>query len=71
MECVEIDCPICDDGKLHKMDVLEVRSGKYRRRGAEFDAIIYIVVCRDCGTRGVIRKVEQIKMESYEFPFEG
>lgn len=70
MEYIEIDCPICDDAKLHKAEVLQVRKGKFRRRTSEFDATILIVRCTDCGTKGIVRKVEQINMESYEFPFE-
>ncbi len=71
MEMIDIDCPICDDGKLHKAEVLKRVNGKYRRRTAEFDAIIMIVRCLDCGTVGIVRKVETIGMESYEFPYEG
>ncbi len=70
MAYLEIDCPICDDGKLHKVEIVEERRGKFKRRNAEFDATIYIVICQDCGTKGIVRRVEQINMESYEFPFE-
>lgn len=70
MEFIEIDCPICDDGKLHKAEVLEVKNGKFRRRTAEFDAVIFIVRCTDCTTKGIVRRVEQIGMENYEFPLE-
>jgi len=70
MDYIEIDCPICDDGKLHKAEVLEVKEGKFRRRAAEFDATVFIVRCLDCKTKGIVRKVEQVNMESYEFPYE-
>lgn len=70
MERIEIDCPICDDGKLHEVEVLEIKKGTFRRRSAEFEAVVFIVRCLDCGTKGIVRKVEAIGMESYEFPCE-
>ncbi|MET1125063.1 MAG: hypothetical protein ABWW66_07405 [Archaeoglobaceae archaeon] len=67
----EIDCPICDDGTKHRVEVLKCVDGKFRRRNAEFDAKVYIVRCLDCGTTGLVRVVEQVGMELYEFPYEG
>ncbi|RLI85609.1 MAG: hypothetical protein DRP01_05850 [Archaeoglobales archaeon] len=68
---VEIDCPICNDGKKHVADVLKVTRGKVRRGRYEYDAVEMIVRCRDCGTVGAYRKIESVNMESYEFPYEG
>ncbi len=68
---IEIDCPICNDGKKHSAEVLKVMKGKFRRRRAEFDAIVMIVECKDCKTKGIYRRVDAIDMESYEFPYEG
>ncbi|WP_202319055.1 hypothetical protein [Archaeoglobus neptunius] len=70
MEFIEIDCPICDDGKTHRARILETKKGKFKRRTSEFDATVFIVLCEDCKTKGIVRRVEQINMESYEFPFE-
>jgi uncharacterized Zn finger protein len=68
---IEIDCPICDDGKKHIAEVLKVKKGKFRRRNAEFEAVIMIIRCNDCKTRGLYRRVDDINMENYEFPYEG
>ncbi len=68
---IEIDCPICNDGKKHIAEVLKVSEGKFRRRSAEFDAIVMIVKCKDCGTIGIYRRVDSINVENYEFPYEG
>uniref|UniRef100_A0A7C4WCA5 Uncharacterized protein n=1 Tax=Geoglobus ahangari TaxID=113653 RepID=A0A7C4WCA5_9EURY len=68
---IEIDCPICNDRKKHVAEVLKVFEGKFRRRSAEFDAIIMIVKCKDCKTIGIYRRVDSINMENYEFPYEG
>ncbi len=70
MEFMEIDCPICDDGKLHRAEIIEKKTGTFKRRCAEFEAEIYIVKCVDCKTTGVVRRVPQIGMESYEFPYD-
>ncbi len=67
---IEIDCPICDDGKKHVAEVIEVKKGIFKRRSAEFEAIVMVVKCRDCGTKGIVRRVEVIGMESYEFPYD-
>ncbi len=71
MEFIEIDCPICDDGKKHKAEVLKIKRSKYTRRMTEFDMTVMLVRCLDCGTKGVIRKIESLGMENYEFPYEG
>ncbi len=70
MEVIRIDCPICDDGKQHEAEVIEIKKGVFRRRTAEFEATVLIVRCLDCGTTGIVRKVDAIGMESYEFPYE-
>ncbi len=70
MEYIEIECPICDDGRLHRAEVIEKKKGTFKRRCSEFEAEILIVRCMDCRTTGVVRKVPQIGMESYEFPHE-
>jgi len=71
MEFIEIECPICDDGKKHKAEILKVKKEKYRRRLAEFDMTVMLVRCLDCGTKGIYRRIEGVGMESYEFPYEG
>ncbi|RLI87144.1 MAG: hypothetical protein DRO98_04460 [Archaeoglobales archaeon] len=67
---IEIDCPICNDGKKHKAEVLEERKGKFKRKRAEFDAEVFIVRCRDCGTIGMYKVVKQANLEFYYFPYE-
>ncbi len=70
MEIIKLDCPICDDGQLHDAEVIERRRGTIKVRSSEFEGEVMIVRCLDCGTVGIIRKIESIGMESYEFPYE-
>lgn len=67
---IEIECPICNDGKRHKAEILREFEGKYRRRYSEFEAKIYLVKCSDCKTLGIVRVVRDLNLELYEFPYE-
>ncbi len=68
---IEIECPVCGDGKKHKAEIIKIRKGKFRRGLAEFDVTVMIVKCLDCKTTGLYKRVEDLGMESYEFPYEG
>ncbi len=61
MEEIEIDCPVCDDGKKHKAIVLQrVKSEKKNREILE-------VKCKDCGSVGRIIRLGDIDTEIYDF----
>ncbi len=68
---IKIDCPVCADGKKHDAEVLKVRKGKFVRGRSEFNVTIMIVRCLDCNTVGLYKKVDDLGMENYEFPYEG
>ena len=58
-EEIEFECPVCDDRKKHKATVLKKFEDEYR--------VFMEVQCKDCGRRGIIRKIKSINMELYEF----
>ncbi len=55
----EFDCPVCDDGKMHKARILKKVEGE--------DRLIMEVECQDCKRRGIIKVFKTTGVEIYDF----
>ncbi len=71
MEEVEFECPVCDDGKKHKAEVLRRERGKLQRddvKPLKGNVEVLIVRCKDCGSIGKIIRHLDLNFEIYDFP---
>ncbi len=71
MEEIEIDCPVCNDGKKHKAEVLRREKGKIERdelRSIKGNVEVLIIRCRDCKRIGKVIKHLDLNFEIYDFP---
>ena len=71
MEEVEIECPVCDDGKKHKAEVLRRERGKLEReelKPLKGNVEVLIVRCKDCNRIGKVIRHLDLNFEIYDFP---
>ncbi|ADB58477.1 hypothetical protein [Archaeoglobus profundus] len=71
MEEIEFECPVCDDGKKHKAEVLKRERGKLERDEMKLikgNVEVMIVRCKDCKRIGKIIRHLDYNFEIYDFP---
>jgi|GEM_PF-480103 uncharacterized Zn finger protein len=71
MEEIEFECPVCDDGKKHKAEVLRRERGKLEREELGLikgNVEVMIVRCKDCKKIGKIVRHLDYNFEIYDFP---
>ncbi|WP_456328218.1 hypothetical protein [Archaeoglobus sp.] len=71
MEEIEFECPVCDDGKKHKAEVLRRERGKLDKgdiKAIKGNVEVMIVRCKDCKRIGKIIRHLDYNYEIYDFP---